>query len=113
MLGGTGFVGTELVSRLVRDGHTVRVPTRRFANGVHLRVLPTAEIVVANIQDVRVLGQLFADIDVVVNLVGILNERGRATFRAVHKDLATKVIEAMRAQRVPRLLHMSSLASPR
>ena len=111
MLGGTGFVGTELVSRLVRDGHTVRVPTRRFANGVHLKVLPTAQLVVANIQDVRVLGQLFADIDVVVNLVGILNERGRATFRAVHKDLATKVIEAMRAQRVPRLLHMSSLAA--
>jgi NADH dehydrogenase len=111
VLGGTGFVGTELVSRLVRDGHNVRVPTRRLANGVHLKVLPTAQLVVANIHDLRTLGQLFGGMDVVVNLVGILNERGRATFRAVHKDLATKVIEAMRAQRVRRLLHMSSLAA--
>jgi uncharacterized protein YbjT (DUF2867 family) len=111
VLGGTGFVGTELVSRLARDGHGVRVPTRRLVNGIHFKVLPTVELVVANIHDSRVLGQLFAGTDVVVNLVGILNEHGRATFRAVHKDLATRVIEAMRAQRVRRLLHMSSLAA--
>jgi NADH dehydrogenase len=111
VLGGTGFVGTELVTRLVRDGHEVRVPTRRLINGAHLKVLPTVQLITANIHNTRVLGQLFAGADVVVNLVGILNEHGHATFRTVHKDLATKVIEAMRAERVRRLLHMSSLAA--
>jgi uncharacterized protein YbjT (DUF2867 family) len=111
VLGGTGFVGTELVARLVRDGHNVRVPTRRLANGNHLRVLPTLQLAVANIHDSRTLGQLFTGMNVVINLVGILNERGRATFRSVHTELATKVLEAMRAQRVSRLLHMSSLAA--
>jgi uncharacterized protein YbjT (DUF2867 family) len=111
VLGGTGFVGTELVSRLARAGHDVRVPTRRAVNGAHLKVLPTVQVLAANVHDIRVLGQLFTGVDVVINLVGVLNEHGRATFRAVHKDLATKVIEAMRAQRVRRLLHMSSLAA--
>ena len=111
ILGGTGFVGTELVNRLVRGGHTVRVPTRKLANGAHLRVLPTVQLVAANIHDVRVLAQLFSGVDVVINLVGILNQHGRATFRSAHTDLATKVVEAMRAQRVPRLLHMSALAA--
>lgn len=111
VLGGTGFVGTELVARLAREGCDVRVPTRRLVNGNHLRVLPTVQLAVANIHDSRVLGQLFSGVDVVVNLVGILNEHGKASFRVVHKDLATKVIEAMRAQRVRRLLHMSSLAA--
>jgi uncharacterized protein YbjT (DUF2867 family) len=111
VLGGTGFVGTELVTRLVRAGHTVRVPSRRLANGNHLRVLPTVELVIANIHDVHTLGHLFAGMDVVVNLVGILNERGRAKFRRVHVELATRVIEAMRAQRVRRLLHMSAVAA--
>jgi NADH dehydrogenase len=111
VLGGTGFVGTELVTRLVRAGHSVRVPSRRLANGNHLRVLPTAELVVANIHDSRTLGHLFAGMDVVINLVGILNEHGRAKFRRVHVDLATRVIDAMRAQRIRRLLHMSALAA--
>src|SRR5690606_21093392 len=83
--------------------------------GRHLLVLPTVDVVVANVHDLRVLGRLFADADVVINLVGILNERGRrgAGFRAAHVDLVAKVLEAARAARVKRLLHMSSLgASP-
>ena len=111
VLGGTGFVGTELVTRLVRAGHNVRVPSRRMANGNHLRVLPTAELVIANIHDTRSLGRLFAGMDAVVNLVGILNDQGKATFRRVHVELATRVIDAMRAQRVRRLLHMSAMAA--
>lgn len=111
VLGGTGFVGTELVVRLVANGHTVRVPTRRLVNGNHLRVLPTVELVVGNVHNPRILAQLFGGMDVVVNLIGILNEQGRSTFRSVHAELAVKVVDAMRAQRVPRLLHMSSLAA--
>jgi NADH dehydrogenase len=111
VLGGTGFVGTELVTRLAEAGHNVRVPTRHISHGNHLRVLDTVRVVVANVHNIGALGQLFTGADVVVNLVGVLNERGRHTFRAVHAELATRVIEAMRAARVPRLLQMSSLGA--
>jgi NADH dehydrogenase len=111
VLGGTGFVGTELVMRLAEAGHRVRVPTRNLRYGNHLKVLPTLQLVAANVHDGRVLGQLFEGMDVVVNLVGIVNERGRQTFRAVHAELAGKVVEAMRAARVTRLLHMSALGA--
>jgi uncharacterized protein YbjT (DUF2867 family) len=113
VLGGTGFVGTELVTRLACAGHSVRVPTRHLVHGSHLKVLPTVELVVKNVHDPAVLGWLFRDMDVVINLVGILNERGRATFKSAHADLAAKVVESMRNARVSRLLHMSALgASP-
>lgn len=113
VLGGTGFVGTELVARLADAGHFVRVPTRALVNGNHLLVLPTIEVIAANVHDLRVLGVLFESMDVVVNLIGILNERGRrgSGFRAVHAELASKVVEAARAARVKRLLHMSSLGA--
>jgi len=111
VLGGTGFVGSELVTRLVEAGHTVRVPTRHLSHGNHLKVLPTLQLVVANVHQPSVLGPLFQGMDAIVNLVGILNERGSATFRAVHADLTTRVIEAMRTSRVRRLLHMSSLGA--
>jgi uncharacterized protein YbjT (DUF2867 family) len=111
VLGGTGFVGTELVIRLARDGHWIRVPTRTPGDNDPLRVLETVRLIRADVHDPRVLARLFAGVDVVVNLIGILNERGRATFKSVHVDLAAKVVAAARTAGVKRLLHMSSLAA--
>jgi len=74
-------------------------------------VLDTVRLITANVHDPRVLARLFSGVDVVVNLIGILNERGRETFKAVHVDLAAKVVAAVRTAGVKRLLHMSSLAA--
>jgi NADH dehydrogenase len=111
VLGGSGFVGTELVTRLVQAGHWVRVPTRSLTHADRLRVLDTAELRVANVHDPRVLSQLFSDCHAVVNLVGILNERGRDSFATVHAALAAKVMNAARGAGVRRVLHMSSLGA--
>lgn len=113
MLGGTGFVGTELVARLVRNGHWVRVPTRNPGHGQHLKVLSTVELVTANVHDPRTLGQLLAGMDAVINLVGILNESGRATFQSVHAELAAKLAAAARGAKVRRLLQMSAVGADR
>ena len=111
VLEGSGFVGTELVTRLVQAGHWVRVPTRSLTHADRLRVLDTAELRVANVHDPRVLSQLFSDCHAVVNLVGILNERGRDSFATVHAALAAKVMNAARGAGVRRVLHMSSLGA--
>ena len=113
VLGGTGFVGTELITRLVREGYWVRVPTRSPGHGQHLRVLSTVELVTANVHDPRTLGQLLAGMDVIINLIGILNESGRTTFQSVHTDLAAKILAAARAAKVRRLLQMSAAGADR
>ncbi len=111
VLGGTGFVGSRLVTRLVADGHRVKVLTRNREQHRHLLVLPELDIVNANVHDASQLAVQFESVDVVINLVGILNERGGsgAGFRAVHAELARKVARAGRSAGVTRLLHMSSL----
>jgi uncharacterized protein YbjT (DUF2867 family) len=111
VLGGSGFVGTELVTRLVHAGHWVRVPTRNLSHVARLRVLDTAELRVANVHEPRILSQLFSSCDAVINLIGILNPHGRATFEAVHVTLAAKVMAAARAAGVRRVLHMSALGA--
>jgi NADH dehydrogenase len=113
VIGGTGFVGTELVARLAAAGHFVRAPTRVRSHGRHLLVLPTVELVVANIHEPRILSQLLNGMDVVVNLVGILNEPGfgGGGFRKAHTELTVKIIEAAKRCRVRRLLHMSALGA--
>jgi uncharacterized protein YbjT (DUF2867 family) len=111
VLGGTGFVGSELVSQLAAAGHWVRVPTRKLSHGRHLTVLPTVQLVVANVHEPRALGGLLSGIDAVVNLVGVLNERRGARFQEVHVELIARLVEEARLARVPRLLHMSSLGA--
>jgi uncharacterized protein YbjT (DUF2867 family) len=109
VLGGSGFVGRHVVSRLVQDGNRVIVPTRSRERARHLILLPTVDVVEADIHDPATLKRLMADASAVVNLVGILNESGRETFARVHVELANKVVAACRAARVRRLVQMSAL----
>jgi NADH dehydrogenase len=118
IIGGTGFVGHHLINRLTRDGYTVRVPTRRRERHRDLLVNPRVQLIEANIYEPAVLRKLFADCTAVVNLVGILNEHGHNElglgFDRAHIELPREIVEAMRASKVKRLLHMSALnAYPR
>jgi len=74
-------------------------------------VLPTLELVEGDVYNPAVLRQQFEGMDTVVNLVGILNERGRRGkgFERAHVELPRKIVNACREAGVPRLLHMSAL----
>jgi uncharacterized protein YbjT (DUF2867 family) len=111
VLGGSGFVGHHLITRWIKLGYSVRVPTRSRARRRDLLVLPGLSLVQADVHDPNVLRELFTGCSAVVNLVGILNERGRKGrgFERAHVELARKVVEACAATGVPRLLHMSAL----
>ena len=111
VLGGSGFVGTGLASALARDGWQITVPTRNPAAARHLSPIPSLRLVPADIHDAGQLSALCAGQQAVVNLVGILNERGRKGrgFERAHTELARKLVDACRRQRVDRLLQMSAL----
>jgi NADH dehydrogenase len=111
ILGGTGFVGHHLVTRLVREGYEVKLLTRRRERHRDLLVLSRIEIEEANIFDVDVLTKQFQGCDTVINLVGILNSRGHNDheFRKVHVELPHTIVHACRRTNIKRLLHMSAL----
>jgi len=111
VLGGTGFLGTALVTRLAAAGYWVRVPTRSLSHGRQLTVLPTVELSLANVHEPRVLGELLSGMDAAVNLVGTLNERAGARFKQIHVELVSRLIEEARIARVPRLLHVSAIGA--
>jgi len=111
VLGGSGFVGTHLCAALARAGWRITVPTRDPARARHLGPLPSVRLVAADIHDPRQLDAVCAGQRAVVNLVGILNERGHAGrgFETAHVELVRKLVEACRRGRVDRLLHVSAL----
>jgi len=109
VLGGSGFVGRHIVARLVAAGRSVVVPTRHRERARHLILLPTVDVVEADIHDPLALEQLAAGAGAAINLVGILNETRRGDFERAHVELARKLIAACGTMRVARLLHMSAL----
>lgn len=111
ILGGTGFIGKHLASRLVKEGWWVRVLSRRREEHRELLVLPTAEVLSVNVYEQDQLNKALAGCEVVINLVGILNESGNdgLGFRTAHVEFAKKVIAACKANQVQHLLQMSAL----
>jgi NADH dehydrogenase len=111
VLGGTGFVGRVLAARLAREGYAVRIPTRNRQRARDLLVLPGLELVQADIHDSAQLTLLLRNCSAVINLVGILNERGSdgSGFRHAHVELAEKLMAACRRSGVRRLVQMSAL----
>jgi NADH dehydrogenase len=111
VLGGTGFVGSRLVPRLQRDGHSITVLSRNRDLHRELGVLPRVMVLNADVHDLGALVHHLDGADAAINLVGILNERGSdgSGFRAAHVELTRTLIAACAGAGVPRLLQMSAL----
>jgi NADH dehydrogenase len=107
--GGSGFVGRHVVARLAASGYRVVVPTRRRAGARHLLLLPTVDVVEADIHDVAALTQLARGTGALINLVGILNQTGGQRFDRAHTALAKTIVAACKAASVRRVLQMSGL----
>lgn len=121
VLGGSGFVGAHLVSQLAARGLQVRVLSHRREMAKALILLPTVDVVEADVHDQQELIRQFRGMDAVINLVGILHEgkvgrvdlpsARRGDFQKVHIELPRKVIHACGEAGVHRLLHMSALGA--
>jgi len=122
VIGGAGFVGRHLVAALASRGSRVTVPARRRERARHLFLLPTVEVVEADVTEPDVLPRLAAGRDAVINLAGVLHSRrGRRDergpndygpdFARVHVELAQAVVAACRGAGVKRQLHMSALGA--
>lgn len=120
VVGGSGFLGRNLLAALAARGIQATVPTRRYERAKHLLPLPTVEVVEADVLAPGALARLAAGKQLVVNLAGILHSRrGRRDergpndygpdFARVHVELPQAVVGACRAAGVRRLLHVSAL----
>jgi len=112
VIGGSGFVGSHVAHLLSAQRYLVRVPTRHRERAKSLILLPTVDVIEADVHDETQLAGLVRGMDAVINLAGILHGgRGADSFEQLHVELTRKVIAACQAAGVRRLVHMSALAA--
>lgn len=110
VLGGTGFVGTQVCQQLVAHGWSVTVPTRWPSRDHAVQALPQVRVVGLDVHDATALAKAMAGHAAVVNLVAILHG-GLVAFDKVHAALPRKVLQACCDNRVPKLVHVSALGA--
>lgn len=112
VFGGTGFLGTHLVRALASDDFEIVIPSRRPARHKELLVLPSLQVMQADIRNKDEVDQIVENADIVVNLVGILNEsKKRNTFERIHAVFPAELADSCLKHKVSQLLHVSSIGA--
>lgn len=108
LTGATGFVGSHLLRRLLRDGYHVRALVRANKNIAPGR--GTLEQVEGDLSSKELAGYM-AGCDAAINLVGIIREQGSSTFETVHHLGTLNLVNAARKAGVRRFVQMSALGA--
>jgi len=114
VFGGSGYIGRHLVQRLAAAGSRVRIAVRHPGEAAYLQPLgDVGQIapVQASVTHEASVRLALSGADAAVNLVGILYEKGRWTFDAVHREGAGNVARAAADAGVVSLVHMSALGA--
>jgi uncharacterized protein YbjT (DUF2867 family) len=114
--GATGYVGNYVVKALIAAGHSVVAVSRNgakssTASGKDLGTVAGAKYVAGDVASGAGLKEAAQGCEAVINLVGIIAERGDQTFQRVHVDGTRNVLEAAKSAGAKRYLQMSALGA--
>jgi uncharacterized protein YbjT (DUF2867 family) len=111
--GGSGFLGRHVVRALAQRNYRIRVAVRRPDLAFHLQPLGKVgqiHAVQANLRHTPSVQAAARDAQVLINLVGLLYERGRQRFDSIHALGAEHVALAANAHGA-RLVHVSAIGA--
>jgi NADH dehydrogenase len=86
VLGGAGFVGSAIVRQLSLAGYGVKVLTRRREASKHLILLSNVDVIDCDVMDDAALTKALKGVDAVINLIGILHNSKKASFKETFRS---------------------------
>ncbi len=114
IFGGSGFVGRYIARRMANAGWRVRVAVRDPNLAMFVKpygVVGQVEPLFCNIRDDASVRAVTHDADAVVNCVGVLDETGKNTFKAVQAEGAGRIARIAAEEGVGQLVHISAIGA--
>jgi dihydroflavonol-4-reductase len=110
--GGTGFVGSHLVDRLIEQGKSVRCLVRQSSNLKYLQH-PQLEFVYGGLDEATDWDEAFAEVDTVYHVAGLtFARRAQDYFTANHQGTEAIIGAAIKHRnQLKKFVHISSLAA--
>src|SRR5258706_9563233 len=107
--GASGYVGNNLVRRLVKAGKPVRAMVGHVEKAkLRLSDIDSkVEIIQGDVTKPETLGKAMQGIDTVVHLVAIAIEKGNRTYEAINTQGTINVVDAAKAAGIKPLFNMS------
>lgn len=111
IFGGTGFLGRHIVQDLARLGYRLKIVTRIPESAYFLKPYGDVGQIVPfqSSYDEEGIQKAIEGCDVVINLVGILFEKGKFKFQRVHTELPEVIAKACADKKIARFIHVSAL----
>jgi nucleoside-diphosphate-sugar epimerase len=108
--GGTGFIGSYLVKRLIKEGHTVRILARDMKKAKSL-LNNEVDIIHGNVNDKAALASGTKGADFVFHLAARVGDYGpKADFYRTNVDGTRAIVDASESAGVSRFIYSSSNA---
>lgn len=114
VFGGSGFIGTQIVRALARQGLRIRVAVRQPHLAHTMRLMGDVgqvEVVQANVRDEASVRRALKGAQACVNAVGIHHETGRQKFKGVHIEGAANVARIAHEAGVRRFVLISGIGA--
>jgi uncharacterized protein YbjT (DUF2867 family) len=114
VFGGTGFLGRYIVESLAKRGYKIVIPSRTPEKAMFLKPLGAVGQIVPvalNIHDEKAVQVLLRDADTVINLVGILYERGKNSFERIHHQFPKMLANVAAKTSVKNFVHLSAIGA--
>lgn len=113
VVGGTGFIGRELVRQLMEMDMPVRLLVRPSRDTPKLLRGVSVEVAVTSLQDERGLRSAFRDVDIVFHLASDERRGSKADFSGVDIDGTRTLVKISREMGIKRMVYLSHLGADR
>lgn len=115
IFGGTGFIGSEIIRVLAKQGYQIRVAEKHPKKAETVKFNGQVGQIIPFYCDMtdKGIGQAITGSSIVINTIGILAEKGHRSFMRTHCYLPESIAKACANENVDQFIHISALACDR